>query len=384
MPRLSHPLNKAEVAQLALQPGSHPVGGSLFLLVRGPGRAYWVHRYRDPKRTNGSIYSSEGFGSYPKVSLAQARKRLDEANVTRRNGAEMPRKRSQAVAGESFAQVAMDYLNHHADEWSAKSLARYRTLLKYAASLDNVPVNLITTRQIADVLRPIWDGPTNRGGKLRSLIERILTGKVTPNPAAWNVLSLPEYKLALKAPETKSHPAMPASEIPAFVRRLDMKRAADRAILLVILTGVRRSEATGATWGEFDLANKRWLIPAARMKTGKDHFVPLSDAAIACVGELGAPNDLVFSGAQGHDALRLSKRFGLPYDLHGFRTSFGSWAEENGYRTNVIQMMLAHRKKDDKGHALGSQDTAYMRATLFEERRNLHDAWAALVISGTR
>ncbi|MGD0315464.1 MAG: Arm DNA-binding domain-containing protein, partial [Xanthobacteraceae bacterium] len=124
MPRLSHPLNKAEVAQLALQPGSHPVGGSLFLLVRGPGRAYWVHRYRDPKRTNGSIYSSEGFGSYPKVSLAQARKRLDEANVTRRNGAEMPRKRSQAVAGESFAQVAMDYLNHHADEWSAKSLAR--------------------------------------------------------------------------------------------------------------------------------------------------------------------------------------------------------------------------------------------------------------------
>jgi hypothetical protein len=47
-------------------------------------------------------------------------------------------------------------------------------------------------------------------------------------------------------------------------------------------------------------------------------------------------------------------------------------------------MMLAHRKKDDKGHALGSQDTAYMRATLFEERRNLHDAWAALVMSGTR
>jgi integrase len=273
------------------------------------------------------------------------------------------------------------YLNHHADEWSAKSLARYRTLLKYAASLDNVPVNLVTTRQIADVLRPIWSGPTNRGGKLRSLIERILTGKVTPNPAAWGVLSLPEYKLALKAPETKSHPAMPASEIPAFVKRLDMKRAADRAILLVILTGVRRSEATGATWDEFDLANKRWLIPATRMKTGKDHFVPLSDAAIACVGELGAPNDLVFSGAQGHDAMRLSHRFGLKYDLHGFRSTLASWAEENGYRTNVIQLALAHRKKTDDGRALGSQDLVYMRNTLFDDRRKLHDAWAAFVIS---
>jgi integrase len=180
---------------------------------------------------------------------------------------------------------------------------------------------------------------------------------------------------------------MPASEIPVFVKRLDMVRTADRAILFVILTGVRKSEATGATWKEFDLPNKRWLIPAARMqKNKKDHFVPLTDAAIACLGEPGEPNAFVFpskSGTKlGSDATRFVYRFGLPFDLHGFRTSLGSWAEENGFRTNVIQLALAHRKKSDDGRALGSQDTAYMRATLFDERRALHEAWAAFVIGG--
>jgi integrase len=254
------------------------------------------------------------------------------------------------------------YLNDHADEWGVSHRARNRALLGYASSLANTPVTRITTQQIADVLRPIWSGPTNRGGKLRSLIERILTGKVERNPATWDLLSLPEYKLALKAPETKSHAAMPAADVPAFVKRLDITKVADRAILFTILTGIRRNEATGATWREFDLAAKRWLVPAARMKTKKDHFVPLSDAAIACLGERGADDALVFSGAQGHDALRLGKRFGLKYDLHGFRSTLASWAEEQGYRTNVIQMALAHRKKSDDGRALGSQDTPYMRA----------------------
>jgi hypothetical protein len=64
-----------------------------------------------------------------------------------------------------------------------------------------------------------------------------------------------------------------------------------------------------------------------------------------------------------------------------FRTTLASWAEEAKYRTNVIQALLAHRKADDNARSLGSQDVAYMRATLFEERRALHVAWAAYVTS---
>ena len=387
--RLPTPLNKDRVDQLYRQakPGSHPVGGSLYLLIRGPGRAYWVHRFR--RRDN--TYSSQGFGPYPKVTLTQARKKLEAANVKRRNGGEATDNRPEGATGKLFSVARDEYLDHNASLWGARTRDRSRYLLEtYAKPLDGVPVASITTQQVADVLRPIWTGPdNNRGGKLRGLIEGVINGYTDPNPATWGALKVPAYKLELKRAETTGHPDMPAAEVPAFVKRLDMKNVADRAILFVVLTGVRKSEATGATWKEFDLANKRWLIPAARMqKNKKDHFVPLTDAAIACLREPGEPNAFVFpskSGTKlGNDATRLSHRFGLKYDLHGFRSTFASWAEENGYRTNVIQLALAHRKKSDDGKALGNQDTAYMRNTLFDERRNLHDAWAAFVKSGTK
>lgn len=382
MPRLSRPLIKDEVAKLSRTVGSHAVGGSLYLLVRGPGKAYWVHRYYDAERRR---YSSQGFGSYPETTLAQARKARENAVVARRNGAtEAPRNRPQAVGGKTFKEAATAYLDHNSSLWTAASFARNKALLRFAASLNDVPCNQITTGMIADVLRPIWSGPTNnRGSKLRSVIERVLTGKTDPNPATWTLLSLPDYKLALKSPETKSLEAMPAAEVPEFVRRLDMGNVKHRATLFVLLTGVRRDEAKDARWSEFDLPHKRWLVPAARMKTRKDHFVPLSDAAIQCLGKPGAPTDFVFVGIRGNDALNLKERFGVPYTLHGFRTSLASWAEEAGYRTNVVQAVLAHRKKSDDGKALGNQDTAYMRATFFDERRALHDAWANHVTGTT-
>jgi integrase len=390
--RLPRPLNKDEVAKLR-EPGSHPVGGSLYLLIRDPGKAYWVHRFR--RRDN--TYSSKGFGSYPKVTLAQARKLVKDEDYKRRHGvADVSRNDTQAVAGKLFAVARDEYLDHNASLWGARTRERNRYLLTtFAKALDDTPVSRITTQQIADVLKaddengkPIWTGPdNNRGGKLRGLIENVINGHVDPNPATWDLLRTSQYRLELKRAEPKGHAAMPASEIPQFVKQLDMKKVADQAVLFTILTGVRKSEAAGATWREFDLVNKRWLIPAARMKNGKDHFVPLSDAAIICLGERGADDAFVFPSASGtklgNDAMLLS-RFGSKFTLHGFRSTFASWAEENGYRTNVIQLALAHRKKSDSGQALGNQDTAYMRATLFDERRKLHDAWAALVISGTR
>lgn len=382
MPRLDRRLTKDEVAKLSRTVGSHPVGESLYLLVRGAGKAYWVFRFFDPVRKR---YSSQSFGLYSEVSLSEARRRREDANVARRNGgatetAEAPRNRPQAVAGKSFKEARDAYLDHNyrSGMWTAKSYERICTLLGYAAALDNIPCNQITTAQVADVLRPHWSGPANKGAKMRGHIEGVLTGNTgtDPNPATWDLLKHADHKLALKAPETQSHPSMPANEIPQFVRRLDMARVADRCVLFTILTGVRRKEAKGALWSEFDLPNKRWLVPGSRMKSRRDHFVPLSDAAIRCLGKPGAPDDFVFKGIRGNDALNLKKKFGVPYDLHGFRASLETWAEEQGYRTNVIKAVGAHGKEDDNGRALGKHDTAYMRATFYDDRRKLHDAWA--------
>ena len=351
-------------------------GHNLYLVVKN-GRGFWVYQYRD-----GAVIRSKGLGSAANVTPAQARRARENCAVALRSGvaAEALGIRPTEARGEPFGKVADTYLENHAAEWSPKQQARNRTLLRmHAAPLDKVPVNRITTAQVADVLRPIWSGPgSNRGGKLRSLIERIINGKAAQNPATWERLKGADG-LHGKTAETTHHPSMPYTEVPAFMKRLDLSNVEDRAIRFVILTGVRRQEALGARWGELDLKAKRWLVPAARMKNRKDHFVPLSDAAIACLGKRGADNDLIFpssrGAALGHDALSLRK-FGLNYTLHGFRSSLSSWAEENDYPTNVIQLMLAHRKKDDNGKALGPQDNAYMRATRFDERRKLHDAWA--------
>jgi integrase len=374
------PLSSQQVTAAIKSGRNHKLGdGHNLYLVTRRGHGFWVYQFRD-----GKVIRSKGLGSAADVTLAAARRAREAFAVARREGLELAGQARREGKGPLFSKVRDEFLDHNASLWGVGHRQRNRFLLTtYAKALDSTPVNRITPAMVADVLRPIWTGPgDNRGSKLRALIENVINGHVTPNPAAWDMLRIPEHKLELKRAEVKGHTAMPAAAVPAFVMRLDMTDVADRATLFVILTGVRRQEAIGATWSEFDLANKRWMIPAARMKNRKDHFVPLSDPAIACLGEPSAPDAIVFpsrrGGMLGHDALLLS-RFGVEYTLHGFRSTLADWAEENGYRTNVIQMFLAHRKKSDDGRALGSQDLAYMRTTLFDERRKLHDTWAAFV-----
>jgi integrase len=294
------------------------------------------------------------------------------------------------VAGEtevkSFVKVRDQFLAHNVNMWSIKQRVTYSNLVKtYAAPLDHIKVSKITTAQVADCLRPIWTGPGhNRGSRLRSLIERVINGYAPRNPATWDLLKAPHYELEIKRAESRSHEAMPWEEIPAFFQRLDMTDVEHRAIAFTILTGVRRSEALGACWREINVQEKKWMIPGKRMKEKKDHFIPLSDAALAVIGQPSEPDDMLFpsprGGELGHDAMSLKKLFGLECVLHGFRATFTSWAEEAGYRTNVIQQALAHRKKNDDGRALGSQDSVYMRATLYLERKTLMAQWAGFVL----
>jgi len=150
------------------------------------------------------------------LTLAQARKKREEENVRRRNGgAEIPRNRSQAITGKLFAVARDEYLAHNATLWGARSQARNRYLLEtYAKPLNETPVSRITTQQVANVLKaddengkPIWTGPDdNRDGKLRGLIEGIINGYADPNPATWEALKVPAYRLELKRAEPKGHP----------------------------------------------------------------------------------------------------------------------------------------------------------------------------------
>jgi integrase len=343
-------------------------GHNLYLVVKN-GKGFWVYQFRD-----GNVIRSKGLGSAARVTLAQARRAREAFAVARGEGLELPGVGRYTPRGEKFAVAADAYLSNHADEWSEHHRAGLKALVRmHAGALADVSVNRITTEQITDTLRPIWNGPGNsQGNRLRRLIEAILTAKrVEPNPATWARL---RELLSKKIAEVKPRAAMAAKDVPAFMATLG-NSVEDRALKFVILTGVRRKEALGARWREFDLDNRLWIVPGERMKMKRDHAVPLTDAMIACLGPRGADDSFVFrsrrtGGMLGHDALAMREH---SVTLHGFRSTLSTWAEEQddgrAYPRAVIKAVLAHGKGD-------AVTAAYLRSELFEARRKLMEHWS--------
>jgi len=351
-------------------------GHNLYLVVKN-GKGFWVYQFRD-----GNVIRSKGLGSAARVTPAQARRAREAFAVARREGLELPGVRPYTPRGDKFAVAADAYLSNHADEWSERHRAGLKALMRmHAGGLADVPVNRITTEQVAATLRPIWNGPgNNRGSRLRRLIESILAAKqVEPNPATW--VRLREL-LSKKVAEVKPKAAMAAKDVPAFMATLG-DGVEDRALKFVILTGVRRKEALGARWREFDLGNRAWIVPGQRMKMKRDHAVPLTDAMIACLGPRGADDAFVFpskrtGGMLGHAALSMQEHGAT---LHGFRSTLSTWAEEQddgkAYPQPVIKSVLAHGKGD-------AVTAAYLRSDLFKARRKLMEVWSAFAMSNQR
>ena len=150
-----------------------------------------------------------------------------------------------------------------------------------------------------------------------------------------------------------------------------------RALEFTVLTATRTGEVTLATWQEINLNDKVWIIPAARMKAGREHRVPLSDAAMAVLERVKGKNATwVFPGLI-HDEplsnmamLMLLKGMGHTETVHGFRSTFTDWASEcTSFPGEVIKMAKAHAIED-------KTEAAYRRGDLFEKRKKLMDAWA--------
>ena len=343
-------------------------GHNLYLVMKN-GKGFWVYQFRD-----GNVIRSKESAPPPGSRL---RRHGERGRRSRSRGARdwncpaFARIRHGATSSRLLTDA---YLLNHADEWGERHRAALKALVRmHGRALADAPVNRITTEQVADTLRRIWNGPgNNRGSRLRRLVESILTAKqVEPNPATWARL---RELLSKKIAEVKPKAAMAAKDLPAFMATLG-DDAESRALKFVILTGVRRKEALGARWREVDLEQRVWIVPAERMKMQRDHAVPLTDAMIACLGPPGAEDAFVFpsrrtGGMLGHDALSMREHGAT---LHGFRSTLSTWAEEQddgrAYPRAVIKAVLAHGKGD-------AVTAAYLRSELFEARRKLMEAWS--------
>jgi integrase len=255
-----------------------------------------------------------------------------------------------------------------------------------------VPLTAVTRDQIADVLRPMWRGPTTGAGmKLRGFLEHVFAANdIEPNPATWDRL---QHVLSRETVATVNHAALPSAEVPALMAELAacIGPAAEvaRALRFCILTATRTQETIDCDWSEIqmngaagtDYTGPTWLIPATRMKKGREHAIPLAAEMLALLGtpkqsgRVFTTSNTVSGTINPTSMLKLLKKLRSDVTCHGFRSSFASWAEaQKGCSTKAIDLCLAHVEGNRTRRA-------YLRAELWDERRALMDAWAAFTLT---
>ena len=386
-------LSTLAIARLS-RPGNHADGGNLYLRIQPEGSKSWVFRFKRRNPITGKDKTTwVGLGSLELVSLAEARARALEYRKLLRNGgdplaAERARRAGHA-GGRPFADVMAAYLEAHRAGWrNSKHAAQWRaTLEQHAARLLPISVTAIDTSAVLAVLRPLWNEKTETASRLRGRIENVLDyaaargWRVGENPARWrghlDKLLPPRSKVAA----VEHHPAVRWQDIGRVMARLsESQGTAARCLQFLILTTTRSAEARGARWNEIDLDAALWTIPGARMKAGKPHRVPLSEAALTILHEMMAlkrrPDGLIFPGGKPGSPLSdvsLSKALavagGGDATVHGMRSTFRDWcAEATAYPREIAESALAHTNKD-------KVEAAYLRGDALDKRRLLMSAW---------
>lgn len=401
MPRHATPLTAATVR--TVDPGRYADGGNLYLFVRSQRAAFWVFRYtpRGGRMREMGLGPARGKDAVP---LADARDLAAPLRRLVRNGIDpLDQRKAEAAAALAadqaekakaitFRAVTGFYLDAHEAGWrNAKHRQQWQnTLDAYAfPHMGDLPVASVGTAHVLAALEPIWREKPETASRVRGRVEAVLDYAKTrewragENPARWKGHLDNLLPARGKVARVVHHAALPWHDIGQFVVELRQQSGiAARALEFAILTAARTGEVIGATWQEIDMQAAVWTVPAARMKGGRDHRVPLTDAALAVLRALAPLRDdlaggWVFPGMRrgrplSNMAMLVLLRRMNHGDItaHGFRSAFRDWtAEATNYSGEVAEQALAH--------VLGDKvEAAYRRGDLFEKRRGLMQAWS--------
>ncbi len=295
---------KAETAK----PGKYSDGGNLYLIVTPQGSRKWVLRFTWRGRAK-----EMGLGSLASVSLADARESAANARRLVAQGLNPIDERKHDQGIPSFGKMADEVRealsagfrnDKHKAQWKS-------TLATYAASLNTMPVDTITTDDILAVLKPIWTTKAETASRVRGRIEKVLDAakakgfRTGENPARWR--GHLDHLLPRPIKMTRGHhAALPYEDIASFIASLREREAlAAKALELCILTAARSGEILGMRWSEVDLEKAIWTVPAHRMKAGREHRVPLSSRALAILTALNEvrEGEFVFTGRDRNKSL---------------------------------------------------------------------------------
>jgi integrase len=414
MPKIAKPLTALAVSKIKT-PGWHAVGGvaGLLLQVRTTTNATvaksWIMRIKI-----GNERVPLGLGSYPNVTLEEAREQARKIILDVKDGID-PRVKRKAIKSaalisqeksKTFKECAEAYLMAHAADYSSdKHRKQWETTLRtYAypiignlvvADISMQDIKKVLTQPITDiktkkVIGSLWEKRTETASRLQGRIKSVFDYAIVSeyrtaiNPATWTGYLETQLPAPNKLQKVEHQPAIPYQDIGDFMLKLRSKDTISaKALEFLVLTAVRSGSVREAEWEEIDYENKVWNIPAEHTKTKQEHRVPLSPQAIKLLKQIPkiTGNNKIFPSPRGvclsdNTLSKLMRDMKANGDLtidavpHGFRSTFRDWAaEQTAYPDDIRKAASGHRVGD-------AVQQSYQRTDLLEKRRKLMKEWA--------
>ena len=379
-------LNAAQCKTIS-KPGLHRADDTLYLSVKPSGRKSWIQRV-----VIGGRRVDMGLGAFPVVSLSRAREKAFENRVSIADGND-PRSSKRREKIPTFREAARRTHESEKAKWKSKVHAKnwMQVLERHAMpTLGDLPVDRITQQDVLKVLKHIWterhDTAKRVRQRIRKILEFCLAHEYVQHNAAGTAIDVVLPSIAHKREHFRSLDYREMPEAYEIIRSGAASLLTRLCLRFLILTAARSEEARGARWSEINADSSTWEIPGHRMKGGKTHRVPLSDSAAAVLDEA-----MLFRDGSGLIFPSTAKR-GFPMrsetllqtlgqlelagktTVHGFRSSFRTWAEEcTDAPFEVCESALAHVK--------GSLvEQSYARGDMFDRRRPLMQKWADFLV----
>jgi len=364
-------------------------GGGLYLEVKPPNSKLWRLKYRYLGKEKKLC-----IGEYPTISLADAREHRDEAKKLLANGHD-PSAVKQEIKQEkvkeqanTFEAIAREWHEHKSHEWSEVNTKTVLNRLERDVfpEIGKYPIKIITHKMLLDLAQSVKErGAHELAKRIIQMSVHIYRYAIVTGRADNNIAE--GLKGMVKAKPKSHFAAIEAKDLPEFISDLrnhkaKLNRQTYLAVNFIMLTFVHTGEMIGAKWNEFDLEQKQWLVPAERMKMGKEHIVPLSSQAIEILEELREIHNhpvFVFPSRgdrnktmSNNTILMALDRMGYRGKMtgHGFRAlAMSTIMEKLHYRHEVPDAQLAHAKRGDVARA-------YDRAKFLPERIKMMQEWA--------
>jgi integrase len=380
------------------QPGRHQITGTtgLYLWVSQDGDTRrWIYRYTSPATRR---VTETGLGLWPAISLSDAKAKADGLRKQISNGiCPITSRREERTSRVTFKETCEGWIETHKAAWknvdseddrACSQLRNCNVLLfTHGKALANKPVASITPDMVQDALKGLWAKYPLQGRRALAMIARVFDFarakgfRQGQNPCEWKGLF--EYRLPRVRKTDRGHfPALPYEQMPTFMKELRQKQGrgvGSVALEFTILTCARTSEVLGMTWDEINWEKKTWTVPATRIKSGREHVVPLCARAIELLTlqrQHSNGSEFVFVGyrqtrMEERTMRSILKRMDLKVTCHGFRSTFRDWAGDiTNFPREHVEACLAHRV----GSAV---ELAYRRQTALEKRREILNHWAA-------